>query len=122
MSSPSHTYSLLSPNKHGKYDVPRVFNMLWHAFTFLARYTMRGVTFLALRFISIGAEAFKWFEAASGVMGAQRGAICWADVRGAARVGEWNGCAAACCLPLELRLLTHHCGQAVWRRDAAPRR
>ena len=106
MSSPSHTYSLLSPNKHGKYDVPRVVHMLWHAFTFLARYTMRGVTFLALRFISIGAEAFKWFEAASGVMGAQRGAICWADVRGAARVGEWNGCAAACCLPLELRLLT----------------
>ena len=44
----------------------------------------------------MNSEGFKWFEAtASGGQGSQRGAVAWADVRGAARVGQWNGCAAA---------------------------
>ena len=44
------------------------------------------------RFIIVNSEGFKWFEAtASGGQGRQRGAVAWADVRGAARVGEWNG-------------------------------
>ena len=48
------------------------------------------------RFIIVNSEGFKWFEAtASGGQGSQRGAVAWADVRGAARVGQWNGCAAA---------------------------
>ena len=44
------------------------------------------------RFIIVNSEGFKWFEATvSGGQGRQRGAVAWADVRGAARVGEWNG-------------------------------
>ncbi len=50
------------------------------------------VTCFARRFFSVGAEGFKWFEVAlSGGQGAARGAIAWADVRGAARVGDWKG-------------------------------
>ena len=63
--------------------------MLWHAFTFLARYTIRGVT-VVWHVLLLGAEAFKLLKVASGVMGAQRGAICWADVQDAARVGEFT--------------------------------
>ncbi len=47
-------------------------------------------------FISLDSEGFKWLEAAA-MEGRckQRGAVAWADVRGASLVGEWNGCAAA---------------------------
>ena len=65
------------------------------------------MTCFARRFISVGAEGFKWFEVAlSGGQGAPRGAIAWADVRGAARAGDWNGCAAACVGRRACRVLT----------------
>ena len=65
------------------------------------------MTCFARRFISVIAEGFKWFEVAlSGGQGAPRGAIAWADVRGAARVGDWNGCAAACVGRRACRVLT----------------
>ncbi len=45
-----------------------------------------------LRFISINFEGFKWFEVTSGgVQCAQRGAISWQNVQGAAQAGAWNG-------------------------------
>ena len=54
------------------------------------------MTFCVCRFISIGIEAFEWFETtASGGRGAQRGAVAWAHVSGAESVGEWNGCVAS---------------------------
>jgi hypothetical protein len=44
------------------------------------------------RFISISPDGFKWFEiSANGGQGKQLGCVAWAQVRGAARVGEWNG-------------------------------
>jgi len=46
-------------------------------------------------FISVDSEWFKWLEEARGGRCKQRGAVVWADVRGASLVGEWNGCAAA---------------------------
>ena len=65
------------------------------------------MTCFARRFINVSAEGFKWFEVAlSGGQGAPRGAIAWADVRGAARVGDWNGCAAACVGRRACRVLT----------------
>ena len=67
----------------------------------------RHVTCFAHRFISVSREGFQWFEVTlSGGQGTQRGAIAWADVRGAARVGDWNGCAAARFAPRGCRLLT----------------
>ena len=43
------------------------------------------------RFISIRAEGFKWFEvSATGGQGTQRGCLAWAQVRGAARAGQWG--------------------------------
>ena len=48
------------------------------------------------RFISISIEAFKWFEATpSGGPGVQSGAVAWADVSCAEKVGEWKGCDAS---------------------------
>jgi hypothetical protein len=45
----------------------------------------------SMRFVSISAEGFKWFqESESGGQGRQRGCVAWSEVRGAARVGEWN--------------------------------
>jgi hypothetical protein len=44
------------------------------------------------RFVSIRAEGFKWFEVSpTGGQGDARGSIAWAQVQGAARVGEWKG-------------------------------
>jgi hypothetical protein len=43
------------------------------------------------RFITINAEGFKWFELSCGHAGVLRGHVTWTQVRGAARVGEWNG-------------------------------
>ena len=44
------------------------------------------------RFVSIRAEGFKWFEVSpTGGQGDARGSVAWAQVRGAARVGEWKG-------------------------------
>ena len=55
-----------------------------------------GVTAASHRFISVDSEWFKLLEAAArGGRCKQRGAGACADVRGASRVGEWNGCAAA---------------------------
>ena len=43
------------------------------------------------RFFSIRAEGFKWFEvSATGGQGTQRGCLAWAQVRGAARAGQWG--------------------------------
>jgi hypothetical protein len=43
------------------------------------------------RFISIRAEGFKWFKvSATGGQGTQRGCLAWAQVRGAARAGQWG--------------------------------
>ena len=65
------------------------------------------MTCFARRFISVSSEGFQWFEVTlSGGQGTQRGAIAWADVRGAARVGDWNGCAAARFAPRGCRVLT----------------
>ena len=55
-----------------------------------------GVTASSHSFISVDSEWFKLLEAAArGGRYKQRGAGACADVRGASRVGEWNGCAAA---------------------------
>jgi len=44
------------------------------------------------RFVSISPEGFKWFEVSqTGGQGKPRGCVAWAQVRGAARVGEWKG-------------------------------
>ena len=65
------------------------------------------MTCFAHRFISVSSEGFQWFEVTlSGGQGTQRGTIAWADVRGAARVGDWNGCAAARFAPRGCRVLT----------------
>jgi hypothetical protein len=46
----------------------------------------------ACRFIIFDAEGFKWFEVApGGGAGKLRDAVAWLQVRGAARVGEWDG-------------------------------
>jgi hypothetical protein len=46
----------------------------------------------ASRYIIFDEEGFKWFHVApGGGAGKLRGAVSWAQVRGAARVGEWNG-------------------------------
>ena len=45
----------------------------------------------ACRFIIFDAEGFKWFEVApGGGAGKLRGEVKWMQVRGAARVGEWD--------------------------------
>ena len=44
------------------------------------------------RFVIFDAEGFKWFEVSpTGGQGDARGSVAWAQVRGAARVGEWKG-------------------------------
>jgi hypothetical protein len=46
----------------------------------------------AHRFVVLDAEGFKWFHVApGGVAGRLRGAVPWANIRGAARGKEWNG-------------------------------
>jgi hypothetical protein len=46
----------------------------------------------ANRFVVFDAEGFKWFHVAPGrVAGKLRGAVAWADIRGAARGKEWHG-------------------------------
>jgi hypothetical protein len=46
----------------------------------------------ACRFIIFDAEGFKWYEVAvGGGAGKLRDAVAWTQVRGAARVGEWDG-------------------------------
>jgi hypothetical protein len=55
----------------------------------------------------VSGQGFQWFEVTlSEGQGTQRGAIAWADVRGATRVGDWNGCAAARFAPRGCRVLT----------------
>ena len=45
----------------------------------------------ACRFVIFDAEGFKWFEVApGGGAGKLRGEVKWTQVRGAARVGEWD--------------------------------
>jgi hypothetical protein len=44
------------------------------------------------RFVSIKADGLKWFGVSpSGGQGDARGSVTWAQVRGAARVGQWKG-------------------------------